>query len=60
MRKGCSGERQGKNAVRVALDANWKLTPAASPDLAYSSLRFNDASDNDTNKCTPVMTTRGT
>jgi long-chain fatty acid transport protein len=54
--------------LQLSFGANWKLSPASSLDLAYSWLRFSDASGNYTNNCNPVMagctgngeTTRGT
>ena len=43
--------------LQLSFGANWKLTPASSLDLAYSYLRFSDASGNYTNNCNPTATT---
>lgn len=42
--------------LQLSFGANWKLTPASSLDLAYSWLRFSDASGNYTNNCNPTAT----
>ncbi len=42
--------------MQLSFGANWKLTPNASVDLAYSYLDFKDASGNYSNNCNPTAT----
>ena len=40
--------------MQYSIGANWKLSPNASLDLAYSYIDFKDAAVNYTNQCSPV------